>query len=795
MNKHQQRRTNGALKEWALDYLHQGWRVIRLPPHSKEPYKDRTHAACAITIDNVDSLRENENLGIYFESAGSLKDFDLDYQTAVDLAKAVGLNGAAFGRGSVVGHYLFDAPGCEAKKFQLPDPLKGNRYPLPLPEGEGEHPITVLEIRGNDGTYTMVPPSVHPNGEQLVWIGANRQPVTTTASELRALAGRHAVAAAVLYFYPSSAPTRYEVRMALTGALSRSGMPAALVTRYVQQVAKLAGDPKWKENFAERTEKRLEDDKKVTGLTKLVEVLQLPLACRDTFYEWLHVTPDENDAPQIQPVDLWGRFEPPTLPLGLLPKVIEEFALVQGEMMGADPAGLAMAALTIAATVIPDRITVQVKQYADWPEAARLWVALIGLPSTKKSPILRVAAKPLVRIDDQLNRAYLKAKHDYDMLSKEEQETTEPPVHKRLRVENTTPEAAAEVLKDNADGILNLQDELGGWFGSMDKYSGNRGAADDRGFWLKTWNGDPHTYDRIKRGVFVIPNMSVNVLGGIQPDTIRRVASDTVDDGLIQRLFPIVLRPATLGHDNPTPPVVAAYDELIERLHSLSPSSIKYANPYEQFGAGPTSIILKTSLKFDDGARKIRGQLEGKHHELIALEVINKKLASHIQKYDGYFARLCLTFHCIEHCAEGLPYHISEDTARRVAKFMHEFLFPHALAFYAGILGLADDHDRLSAVAGYILAHKLDYITNRDIQRGDRTMRKLTKHDTDSIFEQLEALGWVTRQAAKRASDPPHWRVNPLCHQLFAERGQQEAKRRAEMHAMIVEACKSTARE
>ena len=70
---------------------------------------------------------------------------------------------------------------------------------------------------------------------------------------------------------------------------------------------------------------------------------------------------------------------------------------------------------------------------------------------------------------------------------------------------------------------------------------------------------------------------------------------------------------------------------------------------------------------------------------------------------------------------------------------MHEFLLPHALAFYAGVLNLADEHERLSAVAGYILAHKLQRITNRDVQRGDRTMRRLTKRDTEAVFEQLRS--------------------------------------------------------
>jgi hypothetical protein len=35
---------NHDVKEAALDYLQQGWSVMRLPPRSKEPYKDKPWA-------------------------------------------------------------------------------------------------------------------------------------------------------------------------------------------------------------------------------------------------------------------------------------------------------------------------------------------------------------------------------------------------------------------------------------------------------------------------------------------------------------------------------------------------------------------------------------------------------------------------------------------------------------------------------------------------------------------------------------------------------------------------------
>jgi hypothetical protein len=57
------------------------------------------------------------------------------------------------------------------------------------------------------------------------------------------------------------------------------------------------------------------------------------------------------------------------------------------------------------------------------------------------------------------------------------------------------------------------------------------------------------------------------------------------------------------------------------------------------------------------------------------------------------------------------------------------------VAFYSGVLGLANDHDRLANVADYILAHTPERITNRDVQRGDRSMRGLKRYETDAIFD------------------------------------------------------------
>ena len=98
-----------------------------------------------------------------------------------------------------------------------------------------------------------------------------------------------------------------------------------------------------------------------------------------------------------------------------------------------------------------------------------------------------------MRLDGDLLRDFLFKTQQFKNLNAEERKKATPPIQKRLRLEDTTIEAAQDVLTGSPDGVLLHQDELSGWFGSMDKYSGHRGAAKDRGFWLQSYNGGrPH---------------------------------------------------------------------------------------------------------------------------------------------------------------------------------------------------------------------------------------------------------------------------------------------------------------
>jgi len=471
---------------------------------------------------------------------------------------------------------------------------------------------------------------------------------------------------------------------------------------------------------------------------------------------------DAVDAPD----DLWNKPPPPELPHGLLPPLIENFARTQGRMIGCDMAGIALSALAACGAVIRDSIRVKVKRHEQWEESARLWVMLVGEPSTKKSPIMRIATGKVKSIDAEMLRQY-----NRDIVAwKDAGESGEMPVPERLRIEDTTMEAAQEVCAHSPNGILAIQDELSGWFGGIEKYAGGKGGAKDRSFWLQAYGGGTYAVNRISRKSILIDNLSISMLGGIQPDAIRRVMAGATDDGLIQRFFPIILRPSCIGVDEEMPNVAHEYEALVEHLKDRKP---------------PESFMGEIPLLFDDGAMAIRAELERKHHGMVAtMECMNKKLSTHIGKYDGLFPRLCIIWHCIENAnAPTLPDTITEATAGRVASFLHDYIMPHALAFYRDVIGIAQDDDVIKDIAGYILAHNVETVTYRTFQRGSTIMRRFTKEEVEPIVQQLQSHGWIEHFESR--SGKLKAVVNPAVHTLYAAQAESERERREDVRAII----------
>lgn len=251
----------------------------------------------------------------------------------------------------------------------------------------------------------------------------------------------------------------------------------------------------------------------------------------------------------------------------MLPETIRPYVMDVAQRQQSAPEYCAVVALVGLAGVVGRKVLMRPKCYDDWTITPNLWGALIGGPSSMKSPALRAMRFPLDAIEEELREEHEAARAQYEddaeimemerqaarqrakrkakegdregaraelaeVVSLEEPAKSPP----RLTVNDASVEALGERLNENPNGLTLVRDELSGWLAKIQQEE----HAADRAFYLECFNGDGrYTYDRIGRGTIAIENCNLSIIGGIQPAKIaplvRGVAKGAGDDGLIQR--------------------------------------------------------------------------------------------------------------------------------------------------------------------------------------------------------------------------------------------------------------------
>jgi hypothetical protein len=159
---------------------------------------------------------------------------------------------------------------------------------------------------------------------------------------------------------------------------------------------------------------------------------------------------------------------------------------------------------------------------AIWTEPPHLWLALIGTPSSGKSPALRPIDQASRAIERAAEPAWEAARAEYDELNEGARVIKEdwpnrlraaakagepaperppgtdaptPPARLRVLAMDATTEELQNLMAEQPRGLLYMRDELAGWLGNHDRYGGHGG---DRSFFLEAWNGGSYVADRVK---------------------------------------------------------------------------------------------------------------------------------------------------------------------------------------------------------------------------------------------------------------------------------------------------------
>jgi AAA domain/Bifunctional DNA primase/polymerase, N-terminal len=265
----------------ARAYRRRGWAVVPLKPRDKVAFSDDWPQLRLTEEQLAASFAGRRNIGILTGRASSrLVDVDCDtLEAAAAAAVLLPPTGLVHGRpGKSASHYWFEvvAPDGTHSGNGPTHALRSAKFQFQFGavDAQGKKKTTLVELRG-DGCQTMVPPSIHPCGEQLRW-ERDGEPGRADWDTLRRVVANIAVCALLVRLWPGQG-SRDDAALALTGMLLRGGLTPEEADQLVTLTARIASDEEWpKRAKGQATARRLEASERVWGATKLAELLHGP---------------------------------------------------------------------------------------------------------------------------------------------------------------------------------------------------------------------------------------------------------------------------------------------------------------------------------------------------------------------------------------------------------------------------------------------------------------------------------------------------------------------------------------
>jgi hypothetical protein len=202
----------------AADYIDRGFRPIPIGLREKSP-----------TVPNWPSLRltkadvpryfngARSNIGLILGDDHGTTDIDLDSAEAVAIAdQFLPETAMVFGRKSRPASHYF---------YRCDPPVRSKRYSDPI----NKECLVELRCRKSDGhigLQTVVPPSIHPVGEEIRFEPAcDGHPSNVDAEVLQSAVAKIAAASLLARHWPPEKAGRNQAFMALAGALARCSWP------------------------------------------------------------------------------------------------------------------------------------------------------------------------------------------------------------------------------------------------------------------------------------------------------------------------------------------------------------------------------------------------------------------------------------------------------------------------------------------------------------------------------------------------------------------------------------------
>jgi len=460
----------------------------------------------------------------------------------------------------------------------------------------------------------------------------------------------------------------------------------------------------------------------------------------------------------------------------------------------------AISAIVITGSIIGAGCGMRPKRLDDWEIIPNVWGACIGRPSVVlKSPSMKEPMQLLERLqaeygelfeqekagaefDSLANNAMLddvktklkntakgkgkdgvvkpedmqKLKADYLELSK----NAEPEATRRLFKTNESSIQSMTVLQtQNPRGILVFRDELTGLLVKWDREDGQ----DERAYFLEGWNGNgSYTDCKIGRGVTDAKSICISLLGGIQPDKLKRYlyqAQQGNNDGLMQRLQ------LAVWPDEPE------HWQLIDTLPNKADKHRAYSIvkglaelDFIQHGATKGEYDERPYFRFDDAGQAVFNQWLTELQTIKLTNEENPLMVEHFGKFRSLMPSLALIFHCIDIADGKARGNVSAQSAQLAVEWC-KYLESHARRIYA--MAESPEHEAAVRLAGKIKAKALPspFTSKAVYDKGWHGLKD--KQEVEAACNILIDENWLmmTRKPAtgNRGRPPlPEYFINPV---------------------------------
>jgi hypothetical protein len=463
------------------------------------------------------------------------------------------------------------------------------------------------------------------------------------------------------------------------------------------------------------------------------------------------------DAAEPETIDPTAPLAYRAFPVDALPGAVGRFVAEGAKAIGCDASFIALPMLASLAAAIGHTRRLRLKR--GWTEPVVVWIAIVGESGTQKTPAFKLVLRPLREVQAEMLRLHEKQMEEYEVkrLTYEAEltawkrragkgnagdppEEPEVPVATRYIVSDTTVEALAPILLENPRGVLMARDELSGWIGSFDRYTGSRGGGGaDAGHWLSMHNAEPLVVDRKtgKPRTIYVPAGAVSVAGGIQPGILHRaLGTQHRENGLAARLLlacpPRKAKRWTEAElDERTE---AAVERIVARLLTLEADA-------EEAGQ-PAPRVLELSPE----AKRLWVAFYNEHAAEQA--GLSGDLSAAWSKLEAYAPRLALLVHLCRRAEGDLSLedeNIVDERSMAAGIAMVRWFAAEARRIYA-MLDEQQERGEQEGLETIVRRHN-GSITARELMRASSRFAKGTADDAEAALAALVAAGkgyWVT---------------------------------------------------